>query len=389
LSATGNRKVKVLWLIKGLGAGGAERLLWMFCLHGDRKAFDYHVAYVVPGANAMVPAINETHTPVHCLNGGGFMALGWPFRLRRLLVDEHFDVVHVHSPFVAALLRIVALTLRPSRRPILVSTEHCTWWSYRVETRLLNALTCRMDRARFAVSNEVLASMWPGMRARVEVLVHGILLSEVVQLSSRHRQDIRAALGVGQDDLVVTTVANYRGQKAYGDMLLAARAVLDADDRVRFWAVGYGPLEREVRHRHQQLELGHRFQLLGYRADVLHVLKASDVFAMASVYEGGPIAVLEAMAVGLPVVVTSVGFVPDVVSDGVDGFVVPPADPALLSAKLLELLSDDPLRRRMAAAAEQSGRKYDVSLAVARVEAVYLSVLTTAGTRAAPAGNRK
>jgi glycosyltransferase involved in cell wall biosynthesis len=217
-------------------------------------------------------------------------------------------------------------------------------------------------------------SMRPAARDGVEVLIHGVLKEEVAGCEEHDREATRRELGVRPGELLVTTVANYRSQKAYDDMLLAARYTLDAGVAVRFVAVGFGPLESQVRSRIARLCLEDSFDLLGYRDDVPRLLNASDVFALASIYEGGPIVVLEAMAAGVPVVVTAVGFVPEVVSDGLEGFVLPPGRPDLLAARIVDLASDEPLRRTMGNAARLRGRSHDVAAAVARLETIYSSL---------------
>lgn len=382
----GDGRVRVLWLIKGLGAGGAERLVWMFARTGDHATFQYDAAYVVPWASAMVPSIEAAGVPATCLDGPRQLSVLWILRLRRLLVRERYDVVHVHSPYVAAVLRVVVLTLRPPVRPALVSTEHCTWWSYRLATRWANAWTCRLDAARFAVSSQVRESMWRWTRADVEVLVHGVMAEEIEQMDDTDRAAVRSSIGVGPDELLVVTVGNFRGQKAYADLLHAARCVVDADDQVRFIAIGYGPLEGQVRGEHARLGLADRFLFLGYRQDVASILAASDLFALASVYEGGPIAVLEALASRLPVVVTAVGFVPDIVTDGVEGYVVPPGRPDLLANRLKRLAGDHDLRARMSEAAALRGRSFRIEDALGRIEATYRRLATCVDP---PASNRR
>ena len=375
MTTAGTDRIKVLWLIKGLSPGGAERLLWMFGRLGDHDRFDYRVAYVVPWADTMVAPLRMTGTAVHCLDGAKAAFPGWMVRLRRLLQSERFDVVHVHSPYVAGILRLTVRTMRLSQRPVVMYTEHCTWWSYRFATRWLNALTCRLDDARIAVSLQVRDSMSPRARRGVEVLIHGLPTQDFAAGDTSDREVTRRELGLAPGEVLVTTIANYRGQKAYDDLLQAARTVLDMGLPARFCAIGFGPLERQVRMRIDQLGLADSFQLLGYRSDVFRLLHGSDVFALASAYEGGPIAVLEAMAAGVPVVVTAVGFVPDVVSDGVEGFIVPPRRPDILAERIIQLIGDEELRRRMAAAAIVRGRCYDISTAVHRVEDIYLSLV--------------
>lgn len=188
------------------------------------------------------------------------------------------------------------------------------------------------------------------------------------------RAEARAELGAGDGDVVVATVANLRSQKGYADLLVAARMVLDRSLPVRFVAVGRGPLADELRQRCDALGLGDRFRFLGSRDDAVHVLAGCDLFVLASHHEGGPLAVLEALATGLPVVATRVGVVPDVVTDGVEGRLVPTHRPDLLAAAIGELVVDGGRRTTMAAAALARSEELDIGQTVRRVEELYLQV---------------
>ena len=130
----------------------------------------------------------------------------------------------------------------------------------------------------------------------------------------------------------------------------AARIVVDRLPSVRFVAVGQGPLEDEVRAWHEASGLGDRFVLTGYRADARRVMSAFDLFTLSSEHEGLPVAVMEALALGLPVVATAVGGLPEAVVDGVEGRLVPPHQPDLLADAIIAVAEDPALRARMSGA---------------------------------------
>src|SRR5271169_6476238 len=109
--ATDGAIPRVLLLIKGLGLGGAERLLVDVMATRDRQRFDYEVAYVLAGQDALAPAMKATGVPVHDLGGSASADLRWTVALRSLLVERRFDVLHAHLPYTAAFGRLVALTL--------------------------------------------------------------------------------------------------------------------------------------------------------------------------------------------------------------------------------------------------------------------------------------
>jgi glycosyltransferase involved in cell wall biosynthesis len=371
------RRCRVLLVVKGLGPGGAERLLCSVAAVRDRDAFDYEVAYVLPWKDHLVPELTGLGVATHCLGTANLFDLRWLSRLRRLLQAGDYDVVHLHSPLLAGLVRPLVRAGGGSR-PRLVSTEHNGWATYAAITRWMNAGTFGLDDMRFAVSDEVRRSVSARFRDRVEVVVHGIPLDSVRALR-KQRARVRAELGVPSEEVVVGTVANYRAQKAYPDLLAAARTVVDANPRVRFVAVGQGPLEDEIRREHARLGLGERFQLLGYRPDAARILAGCDVFVLASHYEGFPVALMEALALGLPIVATAVGGIPDGVLSGREGLLVPPGEPDRLADALLRVTFDEGLRLGLATAAARRGDDFDITAAARRIESAYAALVARKG----------
>jgi glycosyltransferase involved in cell wall biosynthesis len=150
---------------------------------------------------------------------------------------------------------------------------------------------------------------------------------------------------------------------------------------VRFVAAGRGPLEEELRGQAARLGLGDHFTFLGYRSDVARVMGALDIFCLASHYEGLPIALLEALAVGIPVVATDVGGISEVVTDGKEAVLVPPSQPSKLAAALTALALDPDRRSAMAEQARARADTLDAPRSVREIEAVYFEAVSS-GTRA-------
>ena len=373
--------IRVLWLIKGLGPGGAEQLLLSSAEVADHDAFDYDVAYVRPDKDHLVQPLRDLGVDVYRLGESD----RWLTDLRGRLAD--YDIVHVHSPLLAGAVRLLVRALPRSGRPAIVSTEHNVWSNFSRPTRLLNAVTGGMDDKRWAVSGEVKRSMWPRLAQRTEVLRHGINLGTTLPPASS-RAETRQRLGIAMDAPVVICVANLRKEKDYPNLMRAAHQVLEQEPDAVFLAVGQGPLEAELSELHTRMGLGDRFRFLGYREDVRELLSAADVFALGSLQEGLPVAIMEALQLSLPIVATDVGGVSEAVTSDVNGFLVPPGDDAALAAGILTALQDADLRHRLGAASRARASDFDIRTTVALEEAAYKRLVGSPLVSRASQGDR-
>ncbi len=320
-------RTKVLWLIKGLGPGGAERLLVIQAGFADHDRFDYSAAFLVPAKDHLVPELKRLGVPSTLVGTGRDLDLRWVWRLRRYVRDGNFDVVHAHAPLPAAALRIIRWTLPKARRPRMVYTEHNEWGKHRRSTRFLNRITIGLAGKVFAVSKGVATSM--PRRVNPEVLYHGVDVTAVKATAAG--DEVRTELGVPDDAFIVGTVANLRWEKAYDVLLNAAQQVIAADQNVWFVSVGQGPLKQDLEEQHRSLGLGERFRFLGYREDATRVMSAFDLFCLPSRHEGLPVALMEAAALGIPVVATNVGGVGELVDESA---LIPPDDLRALVSRL-------------------------------------------------------
>lgn len=355
---------RVLWLIRGLGPGGAERLLVaQAATRGDDV--DYEVAYQVAAKDQLVGELTEAGAVVHRLPTGPT----WPLALRRLVAERDIDVVHAHAPAMAVGARLGLRALPGGPRPRLVYTEHNRWAAYRRPTRWANAATFWLDDRTFAVSDEARRSVAAPLRDRVETVHHGIDRAGLVAAAG-DRDDARRRLGIDDDQVLVAHVANYRREKAH-EVLIEAAAHLDADTPIRIVLVGQGQRQDEVAAILAAADLGDRVRILGFRDDVAAIVGASDALVLSSDHEGLPVAVMEALSLGVPVVSTAVGGIPEAVTDRVDGLLVPPRRPDLLAAALDELAGDAALRAELAAGAAASADRFDAAAVTRRIEDAY------------------
>lgn len=364
------RRRRVLWLTKGLGRGGAERLLVSAARRLDTERFDVEVAYVLPHKDALAGELRQAGLAVRCLGGPG--GRGWARHLARLLRCGRFDIVHTHSPVAAAAARVLA-----PHGTRLIHTEHNLWSRYRLPTRLANAITIGRNERVLAVSNSVATSVspprWLARSLRVDTLIHGIDPADVVE-GPQARAAARAELGLTDDDVVVGTVGNLTPKKDHRTLLEALTRLNDGlagAGAVRGVIVGDGPLAAQLTEDVTRLGLSGRVRLLGSRGDVPALLPAFDVFAMSSRHEGLSIALIEALAAGVPCVATDVGGVSEVVVHGESGLLVPPGDPDALATALSEVLGNSGRWQAMVQAAPAHAAPYTIGPAVQRLTAIY------------------
>ncbi|MEO8692729.1 MAG: glycosyltransferase [Acidimicrobiales bacterium] len=361
-------RVRVLWLTKGLGRGGVERLIASSIRHFDRDRFDVEVAYLLPWKDAFVTDITDAGVPVHCLGTRGWAKVLWPLRLRRLARDQRYDIIHTHMPLSAAIARISL-----GRRPRFVHTEHNVWERHRRPSRWANSLTFSRNAAVVAVSTSVAQSIhppWAAHKPSIEVLLHGINLNEI-KLQSADRAKARDALGLDPTDLVIGTVGNLTRKKNQQMMLHATSVLAERLPNVRLVLIGAGPLEDNLRHLAERLGIADRAIFAGSRKDVLELLPGLDVFCLSSQFEGLSIALVEAMATGIPCVATAVGGIPEVIEDGVSGLLVAPGATADLVDTLERVLREQSLRTQLGTAGRIRASAFDIGRAARRLQALY------------------
>lgn len=362
-------EIKVLHVVKGLGPGGAERLIVNQVLERDADRFSYEVVYLLDYKDHLVPLLEEEGVPVTLLDGPR-----WPLTLAAHVRDGGFDVVHVHSPVVAATLRSLRLLRGFSAH--IVTTEHNRWPRHHPLTRAANRATYRFDDVTIAVSDEVRESVSPRVRDQVQVIHHGIPLRSVQDLTAC-RADVRQELGLR--GFVVGIVANFRPEKAHDVFLDAVTMAATADPTIHWVVVGQGPGLAAFRQAVHDAGLGERVTVTGYRADATRVMTSFDVFTLSSRHEGLPVSVMEALALGLPVVATRAGGIPEAVTHEGNGLLVAIDDAATLADSWIRLLREPELRAQLAQAAASTASRFDAGVSTKEIELVYRRLMIGSG----------
>ncbi len=365
--------LRVLLLIKGLGLGGAERLLERSIPHLDRRAFDYRLAYLLPWKDALVGSFEAAGIPVHCLNVRYAVDPGALSRLIALARAQRIDLIHAHLPVPGVLARLAKR--RAGVR--LVYTEHGIPSRSRIATRLANAMTYRMNDAVIAVSDEVAKRVRPYIRGERPSLVTipNAIDPELFAGAAISRERLCREFGFPPDAHIVVNVGNLRAVKGHRYLLAAARRVIQREPRARFLLVGIGPLAKPLAQEARRMGLNGQVVFTGFRRDAAALIGAADLFVLPSVYEGLPVSLLEAMALGRATIATRVGGVPEVIAAGETGVLVEPADADGLADEIVSLLGDPERRRRLGEAARRHvTRRRGMRQMVEAVEDVYRQV---------------
>jgi glycosyltransferase involved in cell wall biosynthesis len=206
----------------------------------------------------------------------------------------------------------------------------------------------------------------------VRVIPNGIDFERMRPSTGDARQRLRGELGLG-DDLAVLVVARLHAEKGY-DHLFEALPEIRRRTRqpFRLLIAGEGPLRAAYEGRVRALGCGDVVRFLGFRKDIADLMIASDVFLLPSIAEAFGLALVEALYEGLPVVATRVGGIPEIVDDGIDGILIPPASADAIAGAVAELLSNPTKRAELAGKGRNKVvEKFSFEKMLRECEAVY------------------
>ena len=346
--------------------GGAEVLVQAIATRLDRSQFEPIICatrFVDPGVRRGLES--EGVRVISLKRNARFDLAAW--RPLVSLLREGPCVLHTHkfgsNAWGAAIRRLVPMS-------VLIGHEHV--WSFEGEP--MRRAVDRMGIGRAAdliltVSRHTREQMIALERLspeRVAVFTHGVPSLNPAKLVDR------AAIGINDDDFVVGTVCVLRPQKAIDDLLRAAAILINRIPQLRVVIVGDGPERRSLEMHADALGLGRVVNFIGNRGDVAAIVPRFDVFASSSHFEGSPLAVMEAMAASRAIVATSVGGVPEIISDGNEGVLVPPSDPVALATAVERLYAHGEFRRELGANAQRRQRQeFDLDVNVKRLESLY------------------
>ena len=361
----------VVHMIDELPPDGAERLIADMLYHRSNR-FRYSVVCLVRDG-ALAQEIRDLGVPVTVLGRRGAVDPTLVVRLAFWLRKNRVDVVHTHL-FTADSYGRVAARLAGVRG--VFSTAHNTnvcegkvkkavhWGLSWISTRVV---ACSEEVGRVMREQDHLPA------SRLGVISNGI---NVDRFAGARGDGVREEFNVPAGSLLIGVIGRLHEQKGHRHLIAAMGLLRDQGLAATCLIIGQGELRAELEEEVRRLQLGDRVLFTGQRKDVPRLLAALDVLAMPSLWEGLPMALLEAMAMSRAVVATRVSGIPDVIQDGDNGLLVPASDPAALAAALTRLIKDTELRARLGRSALATLRqRFDVKRTAQAYEALYSAAL--------------
>ncbi len=374
-------KIRIMHVVRPAAGGMKNHLLAL--VGNSRREIFHHMVACPPGdlADSLAGMGIETfRVPLGAeISPGRDLAV--IKTLVALLKRIRPDVLHAHSAKAGLAGRVSAWL---AGVPAVVLTVHNTIFHHRrsrwresiiaLSERALAGLTDRIITVSEALGREIVVreKIDP---AKVVTIYNGIVPEEFSR--DPDRDFLQRITGIPAGKKIVGTVARLAPQKGVAHFIRAAAMMAKDSEEAVFLVVGDGPLRADLERLAGSLGLAERVFFAGERRDMPRIMPCLDVFVLASVTEGLPLTVLEAMAARRAVVATRVGGIPEVISDGVNGLLVDPGDVAGLAAAILALLGD----RKKSRAMGERGRdtvleKFTVEKMVGSMERVYADLVS-------------
>ncbi len=375
---TPERKLNILQVCDHLGWEGSR-------MHGVKRLFSWMIPRFDPARyNVALVSLRKKDLSEETLESMGIditylhKSKFDPATLTALLkvMDRHeTDVLHLHgygaTTFgrLAGWMRGIPTILHEHAN--LTGTRGSPTWVTRVADRVLAPATdlsiaVSKSTAEFVIRERRMPA------ERVKVVYLGVPLEEF----SRPRTldeiaDARRELGAAPDEFVVGAVTRLHDSKGNSYLVEAARRVIDQRPKTRFYLFGEGPLRPELEAQAQALGLGDRFVFGGFTRDVARTVSAFDIEVFPSLWEGTPLTVFEALAMGKAIVATDADGLVDVLTPGKDALIVPRRDAVALADGLVRLIDHPELRAELSVHARVTGQHYGIAAFVTKMERLY------------------
>jgi glycosyltransferase involved in cell wall biosynthesis len=298
-------------------------------------------------------------------------------RLVRFMRQKRIQIVHTHSSKAGILGRVAA---KLAKVPVVLHTIH-GWPFHAYQSWPVRQIYIRLERmaARFTTCLIAVSQATQdkgekhkiGRRGQYRIVYPGSELEDFYPGKAADRKAVRENFGFAPEAPVVGMVACLKPQKAPLDFIQAAATVLVKVPDARFLLIGDGPERKRVEAEIKKLGIYNKAVLTGWRQDIPELMRALDLLALSSLWEGLPCVLAQAMASGVPIVATDVDGMREAVENKVTGVLVPPGRPGILGQKLVELLQAPQQRKVMGRQARMRANKFRLFHMIQKLDKIY------------------
>lgn len=364
--------INVAQVTEDLKIGGLERVIENITMYLDPERFKVLVLclsrggeiaekLIANGKDVEILGIKNYHSPLSLI------------KVARWLRQKRIDIVHTHGYPAGVFGRIAAIVARVPCIIHHVHSIHSYTKRQLLIERLLSGFTDKVISCSCSVRDFIVKTA-KVREDKTITIYNGVPLNWLS--NNRDASEIRKMFNIPAVSPVVGVVGRLETIKGYKYLLEAAVTIEKAIGDIHFLIVGDGPLRKELEDLSRTLKLSHVI-FTGRRTDVNRLLTAMDIFVLPSVSEGLGIVIIEAMAAGLPVVATKIGGIPEIVSNGISGILVPPEDPDAIAKAIIGLLNDKERAKRMGAKGREIyNQQFTSELMVKRIEEIYGAFIT-------------
>ena len=370
-----SEKIKILHLIAPRGIGGAERVLLTLLKNIDREKFDLVLGIFIDqgkGKDFFWNEAKKLDLPLESIGFKNPYDLLQVLQIRRIIKKHHPDMIHTHGYktnllgfFISKLFKI----------PIVTTVHGLHSGKFRPFVWLSLKLLRHFDRI-IAVSDQIRKEL----KAFKVPLIKMITIRNVppvkIKGNSANPNSFREEIGIPPDAKLVGFVGRLEPVKGCSLFIKSIPEVAESYPDSYFVVVGDGTERKSLESLVRELGIENRVSFCGFRDDPTNVFQSLDLFVLPSLNEGIPLAMLEAMSNEVPVVATSVGGIPEVIKDKVNGILVPPQNPQALAESILEALSNsNETAKRVIEAKETILNEFNVEKWTERIQSIYLEMI--------------
>ena len=373
-----NRKIRILHLTSSRGMYGAERVILNLIENTSHGKFDVYLSTLIDDREPHYELLEEVKKRngkaigIRCRKRIDLQAIR---RLISFLKKNDINILHCHEEKS----RFYGLIATRAERLSIIATNH-NWTSppkwFERFYEYLDAFILRFINRVVPVSDELSHRIrrFKIPTRLISVIPNGINLKEFhpEKIAANYRE----SLGIKNEVKVIGNIGRLSVEKGQKILLQAARRTIDQYPDICFLFVGDGPQEWELKQYAKSLAIDDKVIFTGFRKDISKIYSLLDVFALTSLHEGTPMVILEAMAMGVPIIATDVGGVANIIQDNKNGILLKPEDPRLVSRALLKLLRNPDVSERLSSKAYRHVKeRYSVERMVSQYESIYVDIV--------------